>query len=339
MIATSNELSLEASLVILLVCGLILVGPISYTVWRIIVVAREEKLRNTPGTTEWLAEQARLRALAEAEQRRIAELRAEQDRRYAERSRLELEERLRQREAQRRRDEHARVAAAYQRALDSELDSAAMEAGRYITDWQSAERASLLAMRELGFADAELTAPGADAGVDVISTAAVAQVKRLASKVGRPDVQKLKGAAGNRTAVFYAVGDRPYTRQAIEFADSCAAALFALSQRGDVTAFSAAADRLLARAHDGNRAAAPVALADQPQRLMVLGAGTVPAPAPAPAPSTSPSATAPEPVRARARAGDHCSCGGTFTVRHRRRDGGKFLGCSRYPRCTITQSL
>jgi hypothetical protein len=38
-------------------------------------------------------------------------------------------------------------------------------------------------------------------------------------------------------------------------------------------------------------------------------------------------------------AGDPCSCGGTFVLRHRKKDGGPFLGCSRFPACRRIRAL
>ncbi|MCF6509819.1 restriction endonuclease [Blastococcus sp. MG754426] len=49
-------------------------------------------------------------------------------------------------------------------------------------------------MRALGFYDAQETPASGDAGIDVMSAGAVAQVKMAAKQVGRPEVQSFVGA-------------------------------------------------------------------------------------------------------------------------------------------------
>jgi hypothetical protein len=95
------------------------------------------------------------------------------------------------------------------------------------TLWQEAEEAALRYMRSLGFSDAVLTAGGADHGLDVSATGAVAQVKAQSSAVGRPDVQRLVGAALDSPAkLFFSISG--YSAGAIAFADTAGVALFTL---------------------------------------------------------------------------------------------------------------
>ncbi|WP_411157656.1 restriction endonuclease [Nocardia puris] len=61
----------------------------------------------------------------------------------------------------------------------------------YIRTPQEAERNAAARMREMGFADAAVTAGGADGGVDVRASRAIAQVKWRGGMVSRPEVQKL----------------------------------------------------------------------------------------------------------------------------------------------------
>lgn len=80
-------------------------------------------------------------------------------------------------------------------------------------------------MRSWGFGDAEVTVHGADGGIDVESSRALAQVKAHMVPVGRPDVQQLRGAAhGRRDAIFFSLMD--YTPQAVTFANEAGVALF-----------------------------------------------------------------------------------------------------------------
>ncbi|MEH0985430.1 restriction endonuclease [Micromonospora sp. CPCC 205556] len=93
------------------------------------------------------------------------------------------------------------------------------------TLWQEAERAAVGFMQAIGFKDAALTNPGADRGLDVVASGAAAQVKALATPVGRPDVQRLRGASFNvPTVLFFSLNG--YSPGAIEYADQVRIALF-----------------------------------------------------------------------------------------------------------------
>lgn len=103
----------------------------------------------------------------------------------------------------------------------------------FLLDWQSAELAAVEHMKSLGFIDAQKTQSGPDGGIDVESSEAAAQVKFYASPVGRPDVQRLRGAAHEyRISVFYSTGG--YTKEAVQYAEGAGVALFLMDPYGNV---------------------------------------------------------------------------------------------------------
>lgn len=102
-----------------------------------------------------------------------------------------------------------------------------------VLHWEDAERLAASHMRSFGFSDARTTPAGADGGLDVVSHWGAAQVKFFSNPVGRPDVQKLRGAAhGQQRALFYAMSG--YTPSAVEFADQAQVALWQFDQYGRV---------------------------------------------------------------------------------------------------------
>lgn len=102
----------------------------------------------------------------------------------------------------------------------------------FLLDWQSAELAAVEHMKSLGFIDAQKTQSGADGGIDVESSQAAAQVKFYANPVGRPDIQRLRGAAHEyRISVFYSTGG--YTKEAVQYADGAGVALFLMDPYGN----------------------------------------------------------------------------------------------------------
>jgi len=83
----------------------------------------------------------------------------------------------------------------------------------FLVDWHAAELAAVEHMRTLGFIDAQATAPGADGGIDAQSNEAAAQVKFYANPIGRPEIQRLRGAAHEyRLALFYSLAVTPMKR-------------------------------------------------------------------------------------------------------------------------------
>lgn len=110
----------------------------------------------------------------------------------------------------------------------------------FLLDWRSAEIAAVSHMKAMGFIDAQLTPPGSDGGIDAQSSSAVAQVKFHASPIGRPDIQRLRGAAHDfRIAIFYSTGG--YTREAREYASQADVALFQMDPYGICSSESPAA--------------------------------------------------------------------------------------------------
>jgi len=116
--------------------------------------------------------------------------------------------------------------------------------GGPLTTWQDVERLGLALMRSLGFDDARLTPPGADAGIDVDSRRGVCQVKHWTNQVGRREMQQLAGAAAGRQAVFLAAR---YTNQAIAWASSSGVALFTFDGTTSVRTLNAPAVALAAQ--------------------------------------------------------------------------------------------
>ncbi|MEV1133077.1 restriction endonuclease [Rhodococcus coprophilus] len=108
---------------------------------------------------------------------------------------------------------------------------------RYITSPEDAEHFAAARMREMGFPDARVTRRGADGGIDVVARRAVAQVKWMHSKVGRPDLQRLYGARGTEHSIamlFFAelISPSPYTPHAVEYANEHEIGLFAYTTDG-----------------------------------------------------------------------------------------------------------
>lgn len=97
---------------------------------------------------------------------------------------------------------------------------------RQIDSWQAAEDNAVVWMRHWGFNDAHKTPPGADHGIDVRSSRAIAQVKFEASQVGRQTMQQLVGARGRGQQQLFFFSGAGYARTALEYADMMAIALF-----------------------------------------------------------------------------------------------------------------
>src|SRR5215218_4673157 len=96
-----------------------------------------------------------------------------------------------------------------------------------IRSWQDAEINAATWMRHWGHSDAAVTDGGADGGVDVRSSRALAQVKYLAAAVGRPDLQRLGGVgAGEPGKQLFFFSGSDYTATALEYADQTGMALF-----------------------------------------------------------------------------------------------------------------
>lgn len=103
-------------------------------------------------------------------------------------------------------------------------------------------------MRASGFRDARLTGGGADAGIDVVSRGAVAQVKAHQRPVGRPEIQQLHGVASieNKEGIFFSLSG--YTDQAMRWANSAGIALVTFDAAGRITPRNRKASELRRRA-------------------------------------------------------------------------------------------
>src|SRR5690606_34906785 len=84
---------------------------------------------------------------------------------------------------------------------------------------EAAEHNAAAHMRALGYEDARATKRGADGGIDVMASGAVAQVKMHMKPVGAPDLQRLYGARGvhhHRKMLFYSLSG--YSDKAVAYA-------------------------------------------------------------------------------------------------------------------------
>lgn len=124
----------------------------------------------------------------------------------------------------------------------------------YIRSPQQAEQNAAVRMRELGFKDARVTGRGTDAGIDVTSKRAIAQVKWRGGMAGRPEVQGLFGARGVDTTkkmlFFSATG---YTDHAKRYADANGVALFVYEPSGELEPVNDVADTVVREARTHRR--------------------------------------------------------------------------------------
>lgn len=104
----------------------------------------------------------------------------------------------------------------------------------HIRSAREAELNAAVRMRELGYPDAEATPIGPDAGIDVVATGAVAQVKRESHAVGRPALQRLFGAAAGADVDLLFFSSSEYSRHAVEYADRVKIALFTYDVLGEI---------------------------------------------------------------------------------------------------------
>lgn len=117
---------------------------------------------------------------------------------------------------------------------------------QFITNFHQAELNAAEKMRLWGFPDAIATTGGADGGIDVRSSAALAQVKWKGGVAGRPDLQRLYGARGSDTGkfmLFFAASG--YSKQAVDYANQVGMALYTYDPLGEVSAVNAAGQTLM----------------------------------------------------------------------------------------------
>ncbi|MGW6855607.1 restriction endonuclease [Streptomyces xanthophaeus] len=148
-------------------------------------------------------------------------------------------------------------------AVTSEITSGTARPGprperRPVRTWQDAEHNAAAWMRHWGYLDAIAQPGGADGGVDVRSARALGQVKYQGAAVGRPELQRLFGARGQRLErqLLFFTGSS-YTTTAIDYALQNGIALFVYGLDGSMTALNAPARRITdaARVSAGSRAA------------------------------------------------------------------------------------
>ncbi|MCA4995111.1 restriction endonuclease [Tsukamurella tyrosinosolvens] len=113
---------------------------------------------------------------------------------------------------------------------------------RYITTPHEAELNAAEVMRSWGYEDAVATTGGADGGIDVRSSRALAQVKWKGGVTGRPDVQNLYGARGNGTQRLFFFSASGYSDQAVAYADDVGIGLFTYDPSGAVLPASEVAE-------------------------------------------------------------------------------------------------
>lgn len=118
-------------------------------------------------------------------------------------------------------------------------------APRVVRTPRDAERAARDWMIYFGHRNARLTVVGPDMGVDVNADDAVAQVKAGASRIGRPVVQQIYGAAEleSKDAYLFTVGG--VTDEARQWANRAGVAVFRLDLAGDAFAVNAEARAVL----------------------------------------------------------------------------------------------
>ncbi|MEU9379049.1 restriction endonuclease [Streptomyces sp. NPDC048255] len=147
--------------------------------------------------------------------------------------------------------------------MTSEITSGAERPGppperRPVQTWRDAEHNAAAWMRYWGYLDAIAQPGGADGGVDVRSARALGQVKYQAAAVGRPELQRLFGARGQRLdrQLLFFTGSS-YTTTAVDYALENGIALFVYGLDGSMTAVNAPARRITdaARVSAGSRAA------------------------------------------------------------------------------------
>lgn len=117
---------------------------------------------------------------------------------------------------------------------------------QYITNPHAAELNAQDKLRSWGFADAVATTGGADGGIDVRSSRALAQVKWKGGVTGRPDIQNLYGARGTGLQQLFFFSASGYSDQAIEYANQVNILLMTYDPVGAVEGVNQPAKQFLA---------------------------------------------------------------------------------------------
>lgn len=118
-----------------------------------------------------------------------------------------------------------------------------------VHDWRDAEEFAVWhATAILGFEGVVGTEHGADGGIDLRGDDVLGQVKFHAKPVGRPDIQRLVGAARSTRSIFYSLSG--FTEHAARFAATSGIALFSFTIYGDASPTNAAAEALIDTAEE-----------------------------------------------------------------------------------------
>lgn len=132
----------------------------------------------------------------------------------------------------------------------------------YIRTPAQAELNAANQMRTLGYDDATAVPGGADGGIDVRSSRAVAQVKWRGAQVTRPELQNLYGARGldhHKELWFFAASG--YTKTAIDYANLVEMALHTYEPSGFLQPINRHATSKILEVEKARAAAAAVAAA------------------------------------------------------------------------------
>ncbi|GBF17402.1 restriction endonuclease [Rhodococcus sp. Br-6] len=136
---------------------------------------------------------------------------------------------------------------------------------QFVVNDRDAELNAARQMRRLGFHDAEATRPGADGGIDVRASGAVAQVKCRSHPTGKEAVQRLYGARGKAHSLdMLFFSSSSYSGPAVECADDLGVCLFTYDVRGEIAPVNEAARQLVSRSQAKAQQQKPNAAAAAP---------------------------------------------------------------------------
>lgn len=115
-----------------------------------------------------------------------------------------------------------------------------------VTTPKQAELNAAAQMISWGYLDAASPLHGADGGIDVRSSKALAQVKFRGVKAGRPEIQNLYGAAAGESSKALMFFDfKGYSPQAVEYANQMGIGLYVYDTSGAVSGVNGAGRRLM----------------------------------------------------------------------------------------------
>lgn len=111
---------------------------------------------------------------------------------------------------------------------------------------KDAELNATEAMRSWGYLDADSPMRGADGGIDVFSSKALAQVKFREKKSGRPELQNLYGArAGQTDKALMFFDAKGYSSDAVVYANQHGIGLYVYDTSGAVWSVNSHGTRLM----------------------------------------------------------------------------------------------